>query len=87
MRLRSNDPAYLAHVDRWWGVLFSKVRRFLVQHGGPVAMVQVRPRKGVCVGGVMCGDQGAVRGRHSGSVAACVQAAQESQLHSGFHRH
>ncbi len=42
MRLRTSDAAYLAHVDRWWGVLFSKLRRFLYQAGGPIVMVQVR---------------------------------------------
>ena len=41
MRLRTSDEAYLAHVDRWWGQLFSRLRRLLYQEGGPVAMVQV----------------------------------------------
>lgn len=42
MRLRDNDPAYLAHVDRWWAVLFGRLRRLLYQNGGPIVMVQVR---------------------------------------------
>jgi hypothetical protein len=42
MRLRTNDATYLAHVDRWWAVLFSKLRRFLYENGGPIVMVQVR---------------------------------------------
>ena len=41
MRLRQNDPAYLAHVDRWWAMLFSKLAPFLYQRGGPIVMVQV----------------------------------------------
>lgn len=42
MRMRTNDPPYLAHVDRWWGVLFAKLRRFLIEEGGPILMVQAR---------------------------------------------
>lgn len=42
MRLRDNDSAFLAHVDRWWAVLFGRLRRHLYQNGGPIVMVQVR---------------------------------------------
>eukprot|EP00887_Chlorella_sp_A99_P001001 scaffold5.g1001.t1 len=40
MQLRSNDPTFLAHVDRWWAVLFSKVRPLLYHNGGPIIMVE-----------------------------------------------
>ena len=42
MRMRTSDPAYLAHVDHWWAQLFPRLRRFLLEEGGPVLMVQVR---------------------------------------------
>ena len=42
MRYRSSDPAYLAHVDRWWRPLLAKVQPLLYQNGGPVIMVQAR---------------------------------------------
>ncbi|GAB4821127.1 hypothetical protein N2152v2_008173 [Parachlorella kessleri] len=48
MRLRTNDPAYLAHVDRWWAVLFSKLGPLLYQRGGPVVMVQIENEYGFC---------------------------------------
>ena len=41
MHLRSSDPDYLEHVDRWFDVLLPKVAPYLYQHGGPVVMVQV----------------------------------------------
>lgn len=41
MKLRTSDPIYTAHVDRWWATLFSKLRRFLYRAGGPIVMVQV----------------------------------------------
>lgn len=43
MQLRSSDPAFLAHVDRWWGELLPRVAPLLYTRGGPVVMVQVRP--------------------------------------------
>ena len=42
MRYRSSDPAYLAHVDRWWRPLLAKVQPLLYQNGGSVIMVQAR---------------------------------------------
>ncbi|KAL4433782.1 hypothetical protein ABPG75_000223 [Micractinium tetrahymenae] len=48
MRLRTSDPSYLAHVDRWWAALFPRMRRFLVQNGGPILMVQVENEYGFC---------------------------------------
>lgn len=41
MQLRSYDPDYLEHVDRWFSVLLPKVAPYLYQRGGPVVMVQV----------------------------------------------
>ena len=42
--MRTSDPAYLAHVDRWWVVLFAKLRPLLHENGGPILMVQVGGR-------------------------------------------
>ena len=39
--MRSDDPAYLELVDRWWSVLLPKIGRFLVERGGNILMVQV----------------------------------------------
>lgn len=41
MQLRSFDPDYLEHVDRWFSVLLPKVAPYLYQRGGPIVMVQV----------------------------------------------
>ena len=41
MKMRSDDPAYLEMVDRWWSVLLPKIGRFLVERGGNILMVQV----------------------------------------------
>ena len=41
MHLRSSDPDYLEHVNRWFDVLLPKVAPYLYQRGGPVVMVQV----------------------------------------------
>lgn len=43
MQLRSSDPDYLGHVDRWLDLLLPKVAPYLYQRGGPVVMVQVSP--------------------------------------------
>lgn len=40
MRMRTNDPVYLDHVERWWAVVFSKLRHYLHANGGPILMVQ-----------------------------------------------
>lgn len=48
MRLRSSDPVYLAHVERWWRALFSRLRKYLVTSGGPVLMVQIENEYGYC---------------------------------------
>ena len=42
LRLRSDDPRYLAQVDRWWAVLLPRMARHLYIRGGNVLMVQVR---------------------------------------------
>ncbi|NUU22253.1 MAG: beta-galactosidase [Streptomycetaceae bacterium] len=45
-RLRTADPAYLAEVDRWFGVLIPKVAAHQVTRGGNVLMVQVENEYG-----------------------------------------
>lgn len=44
MRTRTRDPAYLDHVERWFSTLFARLRRFMLENGGPILMVQVRAR-------------------------------------------
>lgn len=41
MKIRTNDAAYLTHVDRWWGELLPRMTRLLYSNGGPIVMVQV----------------------------------------------
>lgn len=41
MKLRSDDPDYLAAVDAWWGELLPRMKPLLYQNGGPIVMVQV----------------------------------------------
>lgn len=48
MRLRSSDPLYLAHVDRWWAQLFARLRPHVYSAGGPVIMMQVENEYGSC---------------------------------------
>ena len=48
MKLRSSDPAYLQHVDRWFNALLPRLSSLLYRRGGPVVMVQVsraRPQR------------------------------------------
>lgn len=88
MRLRTSDPAYLAHVDRWWAALFPRMRRFLVQHGGPILMVQAsrgRPwLPGRCLGGrpVMAGQAIGVGG-WGGLLRSISQVARQEMLLQG----
>lgn len=42
MQIRSDDPNYLAHVDRWWSKLLPRMVPLLWQNGGPIIMAQVR---------------------------------------------
>ncbi|KAK9816677.1 hypothetical protein WJX72_003581 [[Myrmecia] bisecta] len=46
MKLRSSDPVYLAHVDRWWSVLLPKMAQYMYYNGGPIVMVQVENEYG-----------------------------------------
>ncbi|KAL4853981.1 Glutamate-1-semialdehyde 2 [Chlorella vulgaris] len=48
MRMRTHDPLYLEHVDRWWATLFAKLRRHMHENGGPILMVQVENELGFC---------------------------------------
>ncbi|BDA51062.1 probable beta-galactosidase [Coccomyxa sp. Obi] len=41
MKLRSSDPLYLAHVDRWWNELLPRMTPLLYSNGGPIVMVQI----------------------------------------------
>ena len=41
MRIRSDDPDYLAHVDRWWSKLLPRMVPLLYENGGPIIMAQV----------------------------------------------
>lgn len=40
-RLRSDDPGYLAAVERFWRSLFSQVEHSLLKNGGPVIGIQI----------------------------------------------
>lgn len=48
--LRSDDPQYLQYVDRWWSVLFKRIKPLLWENGGPIVMVQVENEYGACSG-------------------------------------
>ena len=43
MKIRTDDPLYLNHVDRFWGHLLPRISPLTYQNGGPIVMVQVRP--------------------------------------------
>ncbi len=38
---RTNDPIYMAAVERWYGVLLPKFVPYLYKNGGPIITVQV----------------------------------------------
>ncbi|MGJ6980203.1 glycoside hydrolase family 35 protein [Aestuariimicrobium soli] len=46
LRLRVNDPAYLAHVDRWFDELIPRIAAHQASRGGNVVMVQVENEYG-----------------------------------------
>ena len=46
MVLRSSDPTYLAHVDRWFSVMLPKMKPLLYENGGPIITVQVENEYG-----------------------------------------
>lgn len=48
MKLRSNDPVYLEHVDRWWAQLLARIRPYLLKNGGPIIMLQIENEYGFC---------------------------------------
>lgn len=41
MKLRSEDPDFLAAVDSWWGELLPRMAPLLYRNGGPIVLVQV----------------------------------------------
>ena len=43
MKIRTDDPLYLNHVDRFWGHLLPRISPLTYQNGGPIVMVQVCP--------------------------------------------
>ncbi len=45
-RVRTRDAEYLAHVERWFGVLLPQVVERQIDRGGPVIMVQVENEYG-----------------------------------------
>ncbi|MFC7306470.1 beta-galactosidase family protein [Streptomyces monticola] len=45
-RVRTRDPEYLAHVERWFGALLPQVVERQTDRGGPVIMVQVENEYG-----------------------------------------
>ena len=53
MRLRSHDPLYLSHVDRWWRTLLPRFTALMRTNGGggPILMVQIENEFGLCGGG------------------------------------
>jgi len=46
MALRSSDPTYLYHVDRWYSKLLPLLKPLLYSNGGPVISVQVENEYG-----------------------------------------
>ena len=41
MKLRTNDPAYMAEVTRFWDTLLPLMKPMLIENDGPIAMIQV----------------------------------------------
>lgn len=57
MLIRSDDPAYMAHVERFWGRLLPLLAPYLYERGGPIVMMQVRGRR-VGVAGLLQQGEG-----------------------------
>ncbi|MBR6941420.1 MAG: beta-galactosidase [Clostridia bacterium] len=55
MHLRSNDPAYLGEVRRFWSSLFEQTESDLFKNGGPVIGIQIENE--YSKGGSGCGDE------------------------------
>jgi hypothetical protein len=54
--LRTNDPAYLAHVKRFWTNILEQVKGLLFRDGGPVIALQIENEYGHCGG--LSGNEG-----------------------------
>ena len=54
VKLRTNDPKFMAYVDLWFKQLFGKISKFLIENGGPIIMVQVENEYGSYVMVVLC---------------------------------
>lgn len=46
IKLRTSDPRFLQHVERWYGVLLPRLVPYLYRNGGPVVMAQVENEYG-----------------------------------------
>ena len=46
IRLRTSDPHFLDRVDKWFAQLLPRLKKFLVQSGGPILMAQVENEYG-----------------------------------------
>lgn len=46
MRLRSMDPEYIQHVDKWFDILLPMLKPLLYENGGPILMLQVENEYG-----------------------------------------
>ncbi len=55
MDLRSDDSDYLHYVERWWSVLFKRIKPMLWENGGPIVMVQIENEYGACSGILLMG--------------------------------
>ncbi len=68
--LRSDDPAYLAEVRRFYGRLFRETEGLLLKDGGPVVGVQIENEYGHCGG--LTGPEGE---RHMRTLTAMAKEA------------
>ncbi len=41
MEIRSADPRYMQHVERFWGKLLPLLQPYFYSQGGPILMLQV----------------------------------------------
>ena len=41
VKLRTYDQRFIYHAVHWWRALLPRMRKHLVQNGGPIVMVQV----------------------------------------------
>ena len=46
VKLRTNDPKFMKYVERWFKVLFDKLKKYTIGLGGPIIMVQIENEYG-----------------------------------------